>query len=74
VRGTKLDARCVITTQDPDTGHRDFPTLHVIRQYRGLHKGNKLPFGMYAEVIRPGRVSVGDQIVPRDAENTTASG
>lgn len=64
VRGTRFDPRCVITTQDPDTGARDFPTLHVIRRYRGVREGNVLPFGIYAEVVRPGRVSVGDPIAP----------
>jgi uncharacterized protein len=64
VRVTKPDARCVITTQDPDTGQRDFPTLHVIRQYRGLRDGRKLDFGVYADVVRPGRVAVGDAIEP----------
>ena len=64
VRVTKPDARCVITTQDPDTGERDFPTLHVIRQYRGLRDGRKLDFGVYADVVQPGRVSVGDPVAP----------
>jgi uncharacterized protein len=62
VRVTRPDPRCVITTQDPDTGERDFPTLRVIRQYRGLRDGRKLDFGVYADVIRPGRVAVGDPI------------
>lgn len=61
VRVIKPDARCVITTQDPDTGERDFPTLHVIRQYRGLRDGH-LDFGVYADVVRPGRIGVGDPI------------
>jgi hypothetical protein len=65
VRVTRPDPRCVITTQDPDTGERDFPTLHVIRQYRGLREGRKLDFGVYADVITPGRVAVGDVVVPR---------
>ena len=65
VRVTKPDARCVITTQDPDTGQRDFPTLHVIRQYRGLRGGRHLDFGVYADVVQPGRVSVGDAVTPR---------
>jgi uncharacterized protein len=63
VRVTKLDARCVITTQDPDTGRRDFPTLHVIKAYRGLRDGHALDFGIYAEVLAPGRVAVGDEVV-----------
>jgi uncharacterized protein YcbX len=64
VRVTKPDARCVITTQDPNTGARDFPTLHVIRQYRGLRDGRKLDFGVYANVVQPGAVTVGDRITP----------
>ena len=64
VRVTKPDARCVITTQDPDTGERDFPTLHVIRQYRGLREGRKLDFGVYADVVQPGRLTVGDAVAP----------
>ena len=67
VRVTKPDPRCVITTQDPDTGERDFPTLHVIRSYRGLRDGRKLDFGVYADVVTPGRVSVGDEITPMPA-------
>ena len=68
VRVTRPDARCVITTQDPDTGKRDFPTLHVIRQYRGLRDGRKLDFGVYADVVRPGRVAVGDTVMPTNGE------
>lgn len=64
VRVTRPDARCVITTQDPDTGERDFPTLHVIKRYRGLRDGRQLDFGVYADVVQPGRVSVGDEITP----------
>ena len=69
VRVTRPDARCVITTQDPDTGERDFPTLHVIRQYRGLRDGRKLDFGVYADVVRPGRVAVGDAVTPVNQED-----
>lgn len=59
---TRPDSRCVITTQHPDTGQRDFPTLHVIKGYRGLRDGSTLDFGVYAEVVTPGRVAVGDEI------------
>jgi uncharacterized protein YcbX len=64
VRVTKPDPRCVITTQDPETGERDFPTLHVIRAYRGLRDGRKIDFGVYADVVVPGRLAVGDAITP----------
>ena len=64
VRVTKADPRCVITTQDPDTGKRDFPTLHVIKAYRGLRDGHALDFGIYADVVAPGRVAIGDEVAP----------
>jgi uncharacterized protein YcbX len=52
--------RCVVTTQDPATGIRDFPTLSVIKRYRGVRDG-ELPFGVYGEVDTPGVVRVGDE-------------
>ena len=64
VRVTKPDARCVITTLDPGTGHRDFPTLKAIKGYRGLREGRKIDFGVYADVVTPGTVSLGDRIAP----------
>lgn len=56
--------RCVVTTLDPNTGIRDFPTLHVIRRYRGTNIGNQLEFGVYAAVVEPGDVRVGDPVEP----------
>ena len=57
-----LDPRCVITTQDPDTGLRDIPTLHAIKAYRGLRDGRHIDFGVYADVIQAGTVRVGDAV------------
>ena len=54
--------RCVVTTLDPATGIRDFPTLHVIKDYRGVSAHGDLEFGVYAEVIEPGTVRVGDGV------------
>jgi len=58
--------RCAITTQNPDTGAPDFDTLRTIRQYRGEtanENGKKhIPFGVYGEVVEPGRVAVGDAV------------
>lgn len=56
--------RCVVTTQDPNTGLRDFPTLSVIRQYRGVTPDQELIFGVYADVVQPGLVRVGDPVEP----------
>lgn len=57
--------RCVVTTQDPATGARDFPTLSVIKRYRGVADGDLL-FGMYASVLEPGDVRIGDRAAPAD--------
>jgi uncharacterized protein YcbX len=54
--------RCAVTTLDPATGIRDFPTLHVIKDYRGVSAQGDLEFGVYAEVIEPGTVRVGDDV------------
>ena len=64
VRVTRPDPRCVITTQDPDTGRRDFATLHAIKAYRGMRDGRKIDFGVYADVVTPGPISVGDEVLP----------
>jgi len=52
--------RCAVTTYDPDTGVRDFGTLHAITALRGVNDHGKLPFGVYADVAEPGTVSIGD--------------
>jgi MOSC domain-containing protein len=58
--------RCAITTQNPDTGAPDLDTLRTIRQYRGetANESGKrhIPFGVYGEVVEPGRVAVGDAV------------
>jgi uncharacterized protein YcbX len=55
--------RCVVTTQDPATGVRDFPALAVIKRYRGVRDG-ELQFGVYGDVETPGLVRVGDDARP----------
>ena len=57
-------ARCVVTTQDPSTGVRDFDTLKAISRYRGMRDGNRIDFGVYADVLVPGTVCVGDIVEP----------
>ena len=57
--------RCAATTRDPDRGVRDLPAVQVIRAYRGLRDtffGPGVPFGVYADVVTPGRVRVGDSL------------
>jgi uncharacterized protein YcbX len=71
---TKPDARCAITTQDPDTGERNLDTLRTLIRYRGFRADDderKIDFGVLGEVLRPGTVSVGDAVtVLADADDT----
>jgi uncharacterized protein YcbX len=65
LRITKPDARCAITTHDPDTGERDLDTLRTILNYRGFRAGDpdrKIDFGVLGDVDVPGRISVGDEV------------
>ena len=61
---TKPDARCAITTQDPDTGRRDLDTLRTIIAYRGLREGKHADFGVLGEVTVPGTIRLGDEVTP----------
>jgi uncharacterized protein YcbX len=66
---TKPDARCAITTQDPDTGERDLDTLRTILRYRGFRAGDpehRIDFGVLGEVATPGRIAVGDAVMVLD--------
>jgi uncharacterized protein YcbX len=57
--GTSIP-RCVVTTLNPDSGERDFPTLDVLARYRKHEDG--LMFGVYGDVEQPGTVRVGDPV------------
>lgn len=55
--------RCSVTTRDPDTGVRDLDTLGAIAGYRAhIPTSEPLPFGVWCEVVEPGRVAVGDAV------------
>jgi uncharacterized protein YcbX len=54
--------RCAVTTQDPDSGVRSLDTLAGIKSYRGLRDGSQLDFGVYFDVVEPGRVRLGDVV------------
>jgi uncharacterized protein YcbX len=55
--------RCAVTTYDPDTAERDLETLDVIARYRAsVLTTEPLPFGVWGEVVEPGRVAVGDPV------------
>jgi uncharacterized protein YcbX len=64
LRITKPDARCAITTQDPDSGRRDLDTLRTIIAYRGLREGKHADFGVLGEVTVPGTIRLGDEVTP----------
>ena len=57
--------RCRVTCLDPEMGVRDLETLDVIDEYRaGVVTTEPLPFGVWCEVVEPGRVAVGDVVEP----------
>jgi uncharacterized protein YcbX len=57
--------RCVITTQNPDTGRTDLDTLKGLAAYRsGAETTEPLPLGIHAAVATAGRVRVGDPVTP----------
>jgi len=52
--------RCVVTTRDPDTGRRDAPVLKALAGLRGK---DDVTFGVWCDVVAPGRVRVGNPTV-----------
>ena len=56
--------RCLVTSHDPDTGVTDLDTLGTLAHYRRDGHTEPLPFGVYCRVTAPGRVSVGDAVIP----------
>lgn len=55
--------RCANVTYDPESGLRDVDALRAIHEYRGKIDG-EVCFGVYADVVEPGRVRVGDEVAP----------
>ncbi len=65
LRGGGPVQRCAATTRDPDTGAVDLQTLRHITSYRGRQDsvfGLGANFGVYATVVEPGTVRVGDSL------------
>jgi len=56
--------RCIVTSQAPDTGIVDLPTLELLAYRRGLQTTEPLAFGVYGEVLEPGRIRLGDEVRP----------
>jgi uncharacterized protein YcbX len=56
--------RCLVTSRHPDSGARNLPTLDVLAEYRaGLDTTERLPFGVWGAVTKPGVVRLGDPVV-----------
>jgi uncharacterized protein YcbX len=53
--------RCVVTTRNPDSGATDARILHALARLRGT---DDVTFGVWCEVVRPGRIQVGDLVIP----------
>jgi uncharacterized protein YcbX len=58
--------RCAATTRNPDSGEIDLQTLKLIGALKGREEhapwGAGFFFGVYADVLVPGRVSLGDAV------------
>jgi uncharacterized protein len=55
--------RCAVPSANPDTGVRDRDVLRELIAARGLVDGEPC-LGVYAEVLEPGSVQVGDEVTP----------
>ena len=51
--------RCAVTTRDPDDGHGDIFVLKALAQLRGK---KDVTFGVWCEVVTPGRIRLGDSV------------
>jgi uncharacterized protein YcbX len=52
--------RCVVTTRNPDSGATDARVLHALARLRGK---NDITFGVWCDIIRPGRIHIGDLVI-----------
>jgi uncharacterized protein YcbX len=52
--------RCVVTTRNPDSGATDARVLHALARLRGK---NDITFGVWCDIIHPGRIHVGDLVI-----------
>ncbi len=54
--------RCVVTTRNPESGATDARILHALARLRGK---DDITFGVWCEILRAGRIHVGDVVMPR---------
>ena len=53
--------RCVVTTRNPESGATDARILHALAKLRGK---NDISFGVWCEIIQPGRIQLDDPVIP----------
>jgi uncharacterized protein YcbX len=59
--------RCAVTTHDPDTGRRSLDTLQLLAETRAdVPTTEALPFGVWGQVLVPGRIRLGDEVAVLD--------
>jgi MOSC domain-containing protein len=63
LRVMERDQRCSLITKNPDSGERDLDTLRVLASYRRQEDG-EVCLGVYADVVTPGDIAVGDTVEP----------
>ena len=51
--------RCVVTTRNPDSGATDARVLHTLARLRGK---DDVTFGVWCDIVRPGRIHIGDLV------------
>jgi uncharacterized protein YcbX len=59
LRGVEPVPRCAVTTRDPERGATDAPVLRALATLRGKRD---VTFGIWCDVVAPGRVRVGDPV------------
>jgi uncharacterized protein len=59
--------RCAVTTHDPATGRRSLDTLRLLAETRShVATTEPLPFGVWATVVVPGWIRLGDTVTDLD--------
>ncbi|MGI9009462.1 MAG: MOSC domain-containing protein [Streptosporangiaceae bacterium] len=51
--------RCVVITRNPDSGATDARILHALARLRGK---NHITLGVWSDIIRAGRIHIGDLV------------
>ena len=69
VRVNVPTARCATTTRDPATGLRDLDMLRILADVRGVSPRQTVDLGVYCDVVKPGRVAIGDAVRRLEAES-----